>query len=152
MASFGITPDQPDFRLTFDSKVKEISTEAGDELLVKIGRFGGDNKRIEGLQRERQTDITFKGAHQENYSITLNIPEGYEADEASLEALGANVQTPIGMFVAGAKKADDGRSVTVAVRSRIQRPLFGIAAWPHVLELTDAKAAFADAILILKKK
>lgn len=136
----------------FDSKVKDISTDAGDELIVKIGQFAGDNKRIEGKQRERMTDISFKGAYQENYSLTLNIPDGYEIEDASLEALAKNVQTPVGMFITGAKKADDGRSVTVAARSRIQHPLLNIAAWSHVLELTDAKADFADAVIILKKK
>ncbi len=151
VASFGITPELPDFRMTFDSKVKEISTDAGDELIVKIGQFCGNNKPIEGKQRERMTDISFKGAYQENYSITLNIPDGYEVDDASLKALSNNVQTPAGMFYTEAKKSDDGRSVTVGIRSRIQRPLISIAAWPHVLELTDAKAAFADAIVILKK-
>ena len=152
VASFGITPELPDFRMMFDSKVKEISTDAGDELIVKIGQFAGDNKRIEGKQRERMTDISFRAANQENYSLTLNIPEGYEVEDASLEALTKNVQTPVGMFITGAKMAEDGRSVTVAARSRIQRPLLSIAAWPHVLELTDAKADFADAVIILKKK
>ncbi|MDE5870627.1 MAG: DUF3857 domain-containing protein [Muribaculaceae bacterium] len=152
VASFGITPELPDFRMTFDSKVKDISADAGDELIVRIGQFAGNNKRIEGKQRERMTDISFKAAYQENYSITLNIPDGYEVDNASLEALSKNVQTPAGMFYSGAKKSEDGRSVTVGVRSRIQHPLLSIAAWPHVLDLTDAQADFADAVIVLKKK
>lgn len=152
VASFVITPELPDFRIMFDSKVKDISTDAGDEIIVKIGQFAGDNKRIEGKQRERMTDISFKGACQENYSLTLNIPEGYEVEDASLLSLTKNVQTPVGMFVTGAKKSDDGRSVTVAARSRISHPTISIAGWPHVLELTDAKADFADAVIILKKK
>ncbi|MDE5812811.1 MAG: hypothetical protein K2H72_00855, partial [Muribaculaceae bacterium] len=152
VASFGITPELPDFRLMFDSKVKEISTDAGDEIIVRIGQFAGDNKRIEGKQRERMTDISFRAPYQENYSLTFNIPDGYEVEDASLDALAQNVQTPVGMFITAAKKADDGSSVTVGVRSRIQRPLLSIAAWPHVLELTDAKADFADAVIVLKKK
>lgn len=150
--SSGIVPASPDFSVTFDSDVKDIYTYAGDEIIVKAGLFAGDNKRIEGKQRERQTDIHFKSPYQDTYSIRINIPEGYEADDASIEALTRNVQTPVGIFATRAKKGDDGRSVTLDVRSRIQYPLMNISAWPHILELTDAMADFADAVIILKKK
>lgn len=148
---FGITPQHPEFKLSFDAKVPDFTSAAGDELIVKIGNIAGDNHRIEGVERERMVDIEFSAPIQENYDITLNIPDGYEVDEKSMEALATHVQSPIGLFATGAKKSDDGRSVVVSVRSRIQRPRFNIAAWPSVLELTDAKAAFADAVLVLKK-
>ena len=149
---FGLTPEQPDFKLSFDAKVPELTSIAGDELIVRIGNLAGDNHRIEGVERERMVDIDFTAATQENYDITLNIPEGYDVDEKSMEALAMHVQSAVGLFATGAKKSDDGRSVTVSVRSRIQRPQISIAGWPSVLELTDAKAGFADAMLVLKKK
>ena len=149
---FGLTPEHPDFKLSFDAKVPELTSTAGDELIVRIGNLAGDNHRIEGVERERMVDIDFTAATQENYDITLNIPEGYDVDEKSMEALAMHVQSPVGLFATGAKKSDDGRSVTVSVRSRIQRPQINIAGWPSVLELTDAKAGFADAVLVLKKK
>lgn len=148
---FGTTPLHPDFKLSFDAKVPDLTSAAGDELIVKIGSLAGDNHRIEGVERNRMVDIEFSAAYQENYDITLNIPDGYEVDEKSIEALASHVQSPIGLFAAGAKKSDDGRKVVVSVRTRIQRPRFNISAWPAVLELTDAKAAFADAVLVLKK-
>ncbi len=149
---FGITPKNPDFKLSFDARVPELVSAAGDELIVRIGSIAGDNHRIEGRERERMVDIDFGAAIQENYDITLNIPDGYEVDEKSMEALANHVQSAIGLFATGAKKSDDGRSVVVSVRSRLQRPQISIAAWPAVLELTDAKAGFADAVLVLKKK
>ena len=149
---FGLTPEHPDFKLSFDAKVPELTSAAGDELIVRIGTLAGDNHRIEGVERERMVDIDFRAATQENYDITLNIPEGYDADDKSMEALAIHVQSPVGLFATGARKSDDGRSVTVSVRSRIQRPQISIAGWPSVLELTDAKAGFADAVLVLKKK
>lgn len=147
----GVTPEQPNFKLSFDAKVPELVTAAGDELIVRIGNLAGDNHRIEGVERERLADIYFTAATQENFDITLNIPEGYEVDDKSIEALACNVQSPVGLFATGAKKSSDGRSVTVSVRSRIQRPLINASGWPSVLELTDAQAGFADAVLVLKK-
>ncbi len=141
----------PDFKLSFDAKVPEFVTTAGDELIVKVGSIAGDNHRIEGVERQRWADIDFGAATQENYNITLNIPEGYDVDEKSMEALAMQVQNPVGMFATGAKKSDDGKSVVVSVRSRIQRPQINNNGWPAVLDLTDAKASFADAVLVLKK-
>ncbi len=148
---FGITPKNPDFKLSFDAKVPELVSAAGDELIVRIGNLAGDHHRIEGVERERMVDIDFTAATQENFDITLNIPEGYDVDEKSMEALAMHVQSPVGLFATGAKKSDDGRSVVVSVRSRLQRPQINISGWPAVLELTDAKAGFADAVLVLKK-
>ncbi|MDE6023332.1 MAG: hypothetical protein K2G13_07505, partial [Muribaculaceae bacterium] len=149
---FGITPAHPDFKISFDSKVPDLVSAAGDELIVRIGNIAGDNHRIEGVERERTVDIDFTAANQENYDITLNLPDGYEVDGKSIEALASRVQSPIGLFATGAKKSDDGRSVIISVRSRIQRPLINSSVWNSVLELTDAKAGFADAVLVLKKK
>lgn len=150
--ALGITPDAPEFKLSFDATVPGLVSAAGDELIVRIGSLAGDNHRIEGVERERMVDIDFTAATQENYDITLNIPQGYDVDEKSMEALAMHVQSPVGLFATGARKSDDGRSVVVSVRSRIQRPQINITGWHAVLDLTDAKAGFADAVLVLKKK
>ncbi|MDE5840091.1 MAG: hypothetical protein K2H49_04150, partial [Muribaculaceae bacterium] len=152
VTEFGITPQHPAFRLSFDAEIAELASMAGDELIVRIGNLTGDNHRIEGIERERTVNIDFTAPTMENYDITLNIPDGYEIDDNSLEALVYNISSQVGSFAAGAKKSDDGRSVTVSVRSRILRPLINASGWQAVLDLTDAKAAFADAVVVLKKK
>lgn len=151
VVSRGITSDAPDFKLKFTSSIQAFTARAGNDIIVKIGQLAGNNSRIEGIERNRTTDINYKSAYQENYTILLNIPEGYSVDEKSLESLACNVQTPVGMFISGIKLSPDGKSLTLAVRSRIQRPLFSKAAWQSVLDLTDAASSFADARLVLKK-
>lgn len=150
--NYGLTPDDPKFSINFNAKVAEACAAAGDELLFKIGMFSGDYHRMEGNQRERMTNITMKCATQENLSVTLHIPDGYEVDENSLKELSRNVQTPVGRFITGTKLGADGKTLTLMVRSQIARPIFNISAWPAVLELTDAQADFADAVVVLKKK
>lgn len=146
----GIVPSAPDFRMEFKSRVPEIATDAGDDLIVRVGAFAGKVDRIEGAQRDRMTNIDFGSARQENYTITLMLPEGYEVDDQSVETLTNNVQNTAGMFVSGAKKSEDGRSVVIAVRTRIQHPVIKASGWPAVLELNDARVGFADAQLVLK--
>ena len=73
-------------------------------------------------------------------------------DDAALQALTSNVQTHAGLFVSGAKRSADGRSVNIVARKRINLPLIVPSAWEDILKLTDAHAAFADAILVFRKK
>lgn len=149
----GVTPANPEFKITFDSKMPEVYTVAGNDMLVKIGNFAGRHNRIEGAERDHHdSNISFLMASQDNLNIILNIPEGYEVDDNSLSSLSNNVQTPVGMFVTAAKKSTDGKSVSLAVRSRINAPVVNPTAWKDVLALSDAKSAFSDAMIVLKKK
>lgn len=148
----GITPDAPNFKMTFTAKTPEVYSQAGDELILKIGNFAGKQDRIADTESQRVANVSFMAASQDNYNLVLNLPEGYDVDDAALEALSGNVQSPVGMFISSAKKSDDGRSVTVATRFRINHPTLAPAAWPEIVKLIDARAAFNDAILVLKKK
>lgn len=148
----GITPDAPDVKFSFTSKIPEAYTSSPDEKIVKIGNFTGRQDKLDTSERERSTNISMTAASQDNYNVVLNVPEGYEADDESIAALTRNVSTPIGMFVASAKKSDDGRKVTVATRFRINKPLLPAEAWPHIQTLTDARSDFNHSLLILKKK
>lgn len=148
----GITPEAPDVSFSFTSKLPEAYTSGQDEKILKIGNFTGKQDKIDASERVRTANISISAASQDNHNIVVNVPEGYEADDESIAALTRNVSTPIGMFVASAKKTDDGRRVTVATRFRINKSLLAPDAWPHILTLTDARADFNNALLILKKK
>lgn len=152
ITSRGVTPDASSFEMSFNAKTPEVYSMAGDELIFKIGCFAGKQERMEDNERDRSTNISILAASQDNCNIVVNIPDGYEADDASIAALANNVKTPIGTYVTSAKKSEDGKSVTVASRFRLNHPTLGPAAWPEILKLTDAKSAFNDAILILRKK
>ena len=153
ISSRGITKEQPDFKMSFVSSVPEVYSSAGDELVVKIGQFTGRQDKIDGVEREQErlSNISFLAASQDNYNVTLNIPEGYCIDEESLSSLSNNIQTSVGLFISTAKKSEDGKSVTLATRYWINTPLVGPDAWPDVLKITDAHAAFNDALIVLKK-
>ncbi|MDO4336379.1 MAG: hypothetical protein Q4C37_11225 [Bacteroidales bacterium] len=152
ISSRGMRPGDPEFKMTFRSKTPEVYSVAGNDLILKIGSFTGRQKRIEGVERSRTANIQFLAASQDNYSITVGIPEGYDVDDAALQALTSNVQTHAGLFVSGAKRSADGKSVNVVARKRINLPLIVPTAWEDILKLTDAHAAFADAILVFRKK
>lgn len=148
----GITPGNPNFTAVVTGKLKDMTAKAGNDLIVNVGHLAGKQSRIEGKQREsRLSNIDFGVANQRNYAFEIEIPEGYGVYKESLDALSNQVQNAIGMFVTGAKVSDDGRKVTLMVRTRIQNAMVSPEAWPLVIELTDAASAFNDAQLILEK-
>lgn len=150
----GVIPTQPDFRLAFNSKIPEAYSIAGDEMIVKIGNFAGRQNRIDGPEREaeRISNICFLSSSQDNFNIVLNIPDGYDVDDNTLASLSNNIQTSAGVFISSAKKTDGGKSVTIATRFWLNMPLLAPAAWQDILKITDARASFNDALLVLKKK
>lgn len=152
VTSRGITPDAPELKFSFTSKIPEAYTSTPDEIIVKIGNLVGKQDKMDADERERSANISLLAASQDNVNVVVNIPDGYEADEESIAALSKNVKTPLGMFIASAKKSADGRQVTVATRFRINTPLLPPDAWPDILTLTDARAEFNDALLILLRK
>lgn len=152
--SRGITPENPDFKLSFTSNLPEVYTMAGDEMIIKIGNFAGRQSRIEGDEREREriSNINFLSSSQDNFNIVLNVPEGYEVDEDCLTNLSNNIQTSAGMFISSAKKTNEGKTVTIATRFWLNHPLIAPSAWQDILKISDARASFNDALLVLKKK
>lgn len=149
----GIVPGHPAFEMALDMKVKEFTSEAGNDMIVHIGKLAMPEKKIEGAQREnRKLNVDFVYPKQMNYTYEIEIPEGYEAHPESVEALTVQVNNKAGMFATGAKLSDDGRTLTLMIRTRDQNAMMSPAAWPLVIELTDVASAFADAQLILEKK
>ncbi len=148
--SRGLTPDNPVFKMRFDVNVSDAVADAAGELVVPVGRFAGNNTRVPDNERERQTDIHHQFAGQNNYDIKLRLPEGYEADPASLAALSTNVVNPLGMFYAEAVVGEEPGTVLVHVREKAKYLLVPIGAWQAQLDLLDAAAAFNDATLIIR--
>lgn len=147
----GVVPGARELVMTADFKAEGAVTDAGNDLLLNIGRFIGDNKRLAGDDRTRQLDAFRSAPAQYNYDITFKIPEGYAVDEASLEALKANANNKIGAYFASAK-TDDAGNVIVNIRERYNPYIISADNWPQYLEIADAAAAFNDAVLLIKKK
>lgn len=147
----GVVPSAPVFNMSLEAEMTDAVMPAGDDLIVYAGRFAGNNPRIPDAERGRQTDVYLASADQNYYDITIRIPEGYEADAESLAALKCNVRNPVGMFFADASVGEDG-AVVVHVREKNNYSFIPISAWDAVLELSDARAAFNDVAVVLKRK
>lgn len=148
ITSNGLNPQNPLYIVEFSAAMPAAVTRAGRELVLPVGKFAGDYRRLSGHDRERQTDIYLPWAGNERFTVSLDLPEGYTADPASLEALTSEVSNAVGSVVTQAVATDEG-SVSLVVFQRLYHSFLPIGAWPMLLELLDARAAVADATLIL---
>lgn len=147
----GIVPGAPDVQFGMKFKAEGCLSDAGNDLLLNVGGFTGNNQRFEGDERQRQLDAFLLAPRQYNYAVTFAIPDGYEVDAASLEALQVNVNNKFGAYFASAKMEENG-DVTVNVRERYNAYMVPADNWDQYLQITDAAATFNDAVLLLKKK
>lgn len=146
----GVIPGEKDAKIDVSVTVEDCISEAGDELLFNIGKFVGDNVRIDGSQRNRQLDICFDAPHQISYDLLFEIPSGYEIDKNSLENLQVNVNNKYGTYVATASLNDNGQ-LELRIRERYKNYVVPVDQWSEVLELFDASSAYNDAVVVLRR-
>ena len=125
--------------------------DAGNDVLLNVGKFFADNTRIEGKERERQLDVFETSPLQISYDITFRIPEGYFADEESLEPVKKTVSNKYGSFHSGAELTENG-DVRVRVNERYNTYVIPVDDWESKLQIMDASASFNDAAIVLKKR
>ncbi len=149
--SRGLKPSEPDMAIRCRTRVPDLVREAGgEELLVPVGIFAGARRRLDGVERERQTDISLSCPMQVSYNITVPVPEGYVPDTSSLEYLSSNHVNVAGGFYSDAVVNDKGE-VVVRVRKRFNRHDIPVSLWSEFLELHDAAASFSGSMIIFVK-
>lgn len=151
VAQHGVVPGAPELKFSLKFKADGCVSDAGNDLLLNVGNFAGNNQRIEGDERQRQLDAIQGAPRQYTYTVRFSIPDGYEADAASLEALKVNVNNKYGAYFASAKLEDNG-DVTLNVLERYNAYIIPADKWDQYLQIIDAAAAFNDAAILLKKK
>lgn len=147
----GSIPSAAETIVTTKVTVEDCIVDAGNDVMLQVGKLFSDNQRIDGKERERQLDIYTGSPHQVAYDITFNIPEGYTVDEASLETLKKMENNTYGSFYSEGRLTEDG-NLEIHVRERYNTYIIPLEDWGSMLQILDASASFSDASIVLKKK
>lgn len=149
--SLGGTPDNKTLEFSMSFSAGGLVTEAGNRLIVNIGKLIGENRSLSGKARTREIDAVFNFASNQRYEIELVIPEGYTVAPAAVEALNRSVVAPTGSFVTNAELLPDN-VLSIKVLTRVTRPIVTVAEWPEMLKVLDAISDFTSASVPLVKK
>jgi hypothetical protein len=150
--SHGICPDAPNYVYTLDCTVSDLVQEAGNDVIVNVGKLFGKNYVLTDREREqRQNDFCFNAPKETRYIISLALPDGFKVKEGSLEALNVNAKTMAGQFFVQAKYNEATNSVDFTSVERYTRYLIGSDYWQEVVKLFDAAAQYNLSTLVLTR-
>lgn len=144
----GTTPDSPEMKLEINGTVPDMISQAGNNLVVKVGTLYGKQNKVTGSQRQREVSILRSSPSRAQATIYFEIPEGYELVPESLADITQNVVTPVGAFNASAE-VEDGK-VKIRVFERYLHSIYPETSWDDMLKILDAAVAFNDASIILR--
>lgn len=144
----GTTPDAPEMKVQIKGIVPDMISQAGNNLMVKIGVLYGKQDKITGSQRQREVSVIRSSPSRADATIYFEIPEGYELVPESLSDINQNVVTPIGAFNSSAEV--DGNKVKIRVLERYMYSIYPETSWDDMLKILDAAAAFNNASIVLR--
>ena len=144
----GTVPDQSATVIKADGVVPGAVSRAGNNLMVNVGKFIGEQTQFTGDKRSRQVSALFDAAHTTDVTIYLDIPEGYELVPESLDDLNRSVIVAGATFNAGAEV--EGDKVKIRVVERYARSMYPATVWPDLLKVLDAAHDYNSATVMLR--
>lgn len=150
ITSRGVVPCAPNVSYSMTCTVDGLVKRAGNNLLLSIGNLIGKQTIVKPEHRDRKHDIFREAPMQYRYEFSIDIPQGYSADIASVEALNNNTTNKCGMFYSQA--VVESNKVIVKIVERYNRFYEPLANWQEFLAIVDAASAFSSKSLVLKKQ
>ena len=150
ISSIGATPNNPTVDYEMACEVDGLVKRAGNDLIISLGKLIGEQNKVEGEERNRQSHIFRNCPNQYRYTITLEIPQGYTITDESVELLNKSVTTKCGAFIAQARVKDN--ELTLKINERYIRYFEPVSNWTEFLELIDASAAYNNTVVVLTRQ
>lgn len=144
----GVTPDAPEMKVNIKCGIPDLISQAGNNLMVKLGMLYGKQDEVTGSKRQRDVSIIRSSPSRVDATIYFEIPEGYELVPESLADLTQNVVTSVGAFNTSAEV--DGDKVKIRVLERYMHSIYPETSWDDMLKVLDAAAAFNNASIVLR--
>jgi len=146
--NLGIRHTAPDFVYSSSFNLASLVKKAGNNVIVEIGKIQGDPFIIKPEQRKRDIDIYMPFARTLEYSIELQIPDGYTVE--GIAALNKKVENETGSFIAEATATD--KLVTIKLKKQYLHNFEPAKNWEKLLQFIDAANDWRNSKLLFKKK
>lgn len=148
--SIGCTPDSPNTEFAFTAVAENLVSQAGNNMLINIGKLIGSQLTLKESQRTREIEAIMPYPSNERVQILFTVPDGYTVNPESLEALNVQLNNNAGNFGAWASvKSSDPTVVDISVIFSLRNSVYPAEKWPEVVELIDASSNFNGISLLL---
>ncbi|CAM3768742.1 DUF3857 domain-containing protein [Flavobacterium gelidilacus] len=136
--------------LTYDEKfviTNSLIKKAGPNYIFEIGKFISSQVDIEDKESKRTNNIYSIFPRSYEYTINLDIPEGYSV--AGLEKINVSVENVTGSFKTVAEVKNNKLSIVTA--KCYYHSYESNANWSKMIEFLDASYQFSQEKILLKK-
>jgi hypothetical protein len=125
----------------------EISTTAGQDLVVALPSLIGGNTQIKKDERIRTAPIDVRYPRTLHWTINFTIPTGYEVK--GIEGLSKTVQNAVASFVSTAKIANGILTIDATKKYKVRN--LPASQWSQLLEMLDAAYDYSQSKIVLRK-
>ena len=147
--SVGIDPKSPKLIYDVEYTAHDLVKRAGKNMLLSVGKLVEDNRELRERDRHRDDIIVSRGAREYITHVEVQLPEGTNISDKSLEGLNTSVSNPAGIFGATARVADG--KLIIDVIHRYNRRFLPASSWPDMLALMDAASAWESKTVLLER-
>lgn len=149
MQNDGRSYRKQDLQYTEKFTLANVSSFAGDDILIGLPSLIGAQMRIEKKEQQSRTySIDVNYARKLTWHIVMPVPAGYRA--AGLENLSMNVSNNCGEFISSAKV--ENNSVVIDVKKVYKAKQFKAEDWQQLLDMLNAAYNFSQAKILLMKQ
>ena len=146
----GTTTEEPALSYEASFVLEGLVKRAGNDLSLAIGKLLGNQLKIDGKERERDTDIIREMPICDKWDITIELPEGYTVDAAELERLRTNMENATGRF-SSELFLNDGKLHLKAEKTVLHKRE-PVTNWPLLLEFYDHIYDYSSQNIIIQCK
>lgn len=144
----GVRHTAPDFIYSSSFTLGGLVKKAGNNIIVEMGKIQGQPFVVKQEQRKRDIDVYMPFARSIEYSIEMDIPEGYTVE--GVAALNKKVENETGFFSAEASATD--KTVSIKIKKHYFHNFEPAKNWEKLMLFMDASNDWVNAKLLLKKK
>lgn len=120
---------------------------AGQDLIVSVGKLVCHQLKIEGENRKRTVDVNIKAPFEYIENITLNLPDGYSVSPENVAKLNTETSNSCGSFTT--KATCEGGKLHLFLKKCYNNAVVPAAEWSSFLKFIDIASAFNDAQIVL---
>ncbi len=144
----GNQPGEYDFQIFFDCTAKGLVKKVGPNYVIKAGQILGGQLTLEEEDMEREVDIYMRYPRTFDYTVTINIPDGYNA--VGLDSFNENIINATGSLTASAAETDN--KIIIRFTKTYNHNFEKAEDWPLMKEFIIPASSFPSKEILLRKK
>lgn len=143
----GRLSENPDLVFSVAIQTSDLVKNAGEYLILEVGKIIGRNIDLSPKEKERENDIYMASPRKYDWVVSIDIPDGYTIE--NVDMLNFSIQNSTGGFSSNAT-IEDGKVKLRATKFYLNNyePL---EKWPEMLEFLEASNEFVQQKIIFKK-